>query len=109
MKNSAGILRSRVLLEVKSRTADGGGGASVAWLQIGFVWANIEPLSGFQRLHAEQLESSITHKITIRYRSDVRAEMRLKNGTRLFMVRSVFDHGERHEWMTMMCEEILEA
>lgn len=41
-----GALRDRLTLERPTRTADGGGGASIAWEQLGELWASVQPVHG---------------------------------------------------------------
>jgi SPP1 family predicted phage head-tail adaptor len=101
----AGQLRHRVVIQSKARTDDGGGGGSVTWSDVATVWANIKPLSGMQRLKAEQVESSVTHTITIRYRSGLDDSMRVTYAGRIFMVTSLIDPDERKAWLSLMCEE----
>lgn len=101
-------LRHRVTLQSNARADDGGGGGVAYWIDEGTVWARVAPLSGYQRLAAEQLQATVTHTITIRYRDAVYAGMHVKFGTRIFDVKAVIDGEERHRWLALMCEEIKE-
>lgn len=100
-----GKLRHRVTIQSESTTADGGGGFTLAWTDVTTVWAAVEPLKGAERLRGQQLEAAVTHKITIRHRSDVTTKQRLKFGTRLFNVRAVINPDERDRWLELLCEE----
>lgn len=100
-----GELRHRVTIQQKTRTADGGGGGSVDWSAVATVWAKIEPLSAFQRLKAEQLESCVTHQVSIRYRTDVKTGMRIAYDGRYLAIKTVIDDGERGRWLVLSCEE----
>lgn len=101
-------LRHRVTIQASIRTDDGGGGGTVEWIDEGRIWAHVEPLSGFQRLKAEQLEATLTHSVTIRYRADVLAGMRFNYGGRLLLIHTAIDEDERRRWLVLMCEEIKE-
>ena len=103
-----GELRSRVTLQQESRVADGGGGFSNTWTNLASsptVWARIEPLRGREVLQAMQLQSPVTHRVTLRYRGDVRAGMRLVAGARAFNIRAAINLEERGRWLELLCEE----
>ncbi len=102
----AGRLRHRIILQSPGGgTADGGGGVSVAWTDVATVWAAIEPFKGRERLHAQQIENPLSHKVTIRHRGDVTPKMRLKFGARLLNIRAVIDPAERGRVLELLCEE----
>ncbi len=90
-------LRSNITFETQARVSDGMGGFTTTWSALSdSSWAKITPLSGYERLKAEQQQSNITHKIIIRYRSDLAAEQRIKYGTREFAIKYFlnFDEGK---------------
>ncbi len=105
MTVKAGRLRHRVTLQNAADTADGGGGFTTTWSDVATVWAAIEPLKSRERLFAQQLETPVTHRVTIRYRAGVTAKMRLKFGARVFNIRGVINAGERDRTLELLCEE----
>ncbi len=105
MALKAGALRHRVTLQTVGETPDGGGGFTTAWTDVATVWAAIEPLRGRERLHAQQLENPVTHRVTIRYRAGVTAKMRLKFGPRILNIRAVVNPSERNRTLELLCEE----
>ena len=101
-------LRHRIAIEAESRTDDGGGGSSNPWaapVLVARVWAAIEPLRGTERLRAQQLDDTVTHKILLRYRADIRAEHRVTFRGRVFNIRSIVNLEERNRWLELLCEE----
>lgn len=100
-----GKLRHRVILQAPNETADGAGGWTLTWTDVATVWAAIEPLKGAERLKAQRLEASVTHKVTIRHRDGVTAKQRLKFGTRFFNIRAVINRGERDRFLELLAEE----
>lgn len=97
-------LRDRVTLEQPSRTADGGGGATVTWETVAELWAFVRPISGTERLRADQVAGRITHEVWIRHRPGVTPAMRLRSGTRIFEIAAVLE-GERRNRLKCLCEE----
>ena len=80
-------------------------GYADSWADTATVWARIEPLSGRERLAAQRIEDTVTHRVTIRYRSGVSARQRIAFGVRVFNIRAVLDVDERNEWLELLCEE----
>ena len=105
MARTIGARRHRVVIETRTDTGQTGGGVSSSWATLATVWASVQPLKGMERLHAQQLESPVTHKVTIHYRSDVTTKHRLTWGSRTFNIRSVVDVDERRRATEMICEE----
>lgn len=71
-------------------------------------YAFIDPIKGREFYAASQAQSAVTHKILIRYRKGITADMRIKFGRRIFMLDAPpIDFGERHEELLLMCTEVL--
>jgi SPP1 family predicted phage head-tail adaptor len=98
-------MRHRLELEQPQRTSLSGGGVSVTWVKLADIWASITPLKMREHFTRHQVNSEITHSITIRYRADVRPEMRLVKGTRVFEIISVLNEQERNRWLQLECSE----
>ncbi len=94
-----GDLRHRVQIETAVRTSDGGGGATVAWTLVADVWAAIWPRTSDEALQLDRVAGKATHDIWIRFRSDVKPDMRVKFGTRVFDIRGVIDADDRARWL----------
>lgn len=74
----AGALRHHVSIEASSTVQDNYGTLTTTWTPFAYVYAAIEPLSVKDFIHAQQLTSRLTTRITIRFRRDVmRAGIRL--------------------------------
>jgi len=101
-------LQHVVEIQVESTAGDGGGGQTDPWASpviVATVRARVEPLRGNERLHAMQIEATLTHRVTIRHRPDVTAKMRLKFDNRFLNIRAVIDVQERGRFSHLMCEE----
>jgi SPP1 family predicted phage head-tail adaptor len=100
-----GEMRERVVLQSPTLTSDSRGGASESWSTVATVWAKIEPKSASQVLFSQQLQHRITHKFTIRYRSDVLSTWRITFDSRTFHIQGVRDLMERGRYLEIDCEE----
>jgi len=80
------------------------------WATDATVWGSIEPLSARELVQAQQIQSDITHRVTMRYRSDltVTVEQRiLFDSTRVFEIISVLNRDERNEQLELLCKETM--
>jgi len=104
----AGKLRRRVTLQSVATSSNGvGGKTSAAPTTVATVWASVEPLSGGELLRAQQMQSNLSHRVTIRHRSGVTPRMRVAYQGRRFEIAAVIDPEERHERLVLLCSEVL--
>ena len=112
--NTASRLRHRLTLQQEVQASDGAGGYTRSWEDIAELWGEIIPLtgsgssargSGKETLFAEQMQSEISHRILLRYRSGVTTAMRLQYENRLFNIRMVADINERHNTLELLVQE----
>jgi SPP1 family predicted phage head-tail adaptor len=99
-------LRARVALEAPVDAPDGAGGSTRRYEPVTRLWAAITPLAGAPHFIAQRQEQSITHRARLRWRSDLRIDMRLVLGARRLLIRAVYDEDERRRFLVCHCEEI---
>jgi SPP1 family predicted phage head-tail adaptor len=99
-----GDLDQRVALESPSRAPDGGGGADLTWQTVAEVWASVRPITGDERLRADQVAGRITHVVVIRRRSGVTPAMRFRSDERILEIVAVLDAPPRSR-LRCLCEE----
>ena len=99
-----GSLRKRVEIQSRSRTADGVGGWTSAWLKKKGVYAKIEPVSSREALYGMQNELTISHRITIR-ETDVIGSDRIYFNGRTFNIQGIRNIEERNRYMILDCLE----
>lgn len=100
-----GKMRQRITLQKPQEVTDQGGGRSITWNDKETVWAEVKPLRGQERIHSMGLANPVTHKITIRYRSDVSADWRVLYDSRYFNIHFVLDPDERKHFKVLSVEE----
>ena len=101
-----GALRTRLVLEAPQDLADDIGGTTRSFVPVTSVWAAIEPLSAARVWQAQQAEQEISHRITLIYRADFTADMRLRLGARIFEIRSAYDLDETRRFSSLDCWEV---
>jgi SPP1 family predicted phage head-tail adaptor len=100
-----GALRHRVVIERPERSSDEAGTATIAWLPLASLFARIEPVAGREIATADGVAGRITHKVMLRYRTDILPEMRIVAGTRILEIKAAFDADGRARWLQCLCEE----
>ena len=100
-----GALRHRVTIETPVDTQDDIGGFSRAYAPLTQVWARIEAVSADQDFSEARLEQKTRHVVTIRWRADVRAQMRFDHRGRKLVIQTVRD-ADRWRCLPCLCEEI---
>ena len=73
----AGKLDRQIVLKSYAETKDDFGGISETYADVATVWADVIDLRGNQFFAAQQVNSNITTKFRIRYRSDIDAKWRI--------------------------------
>lgn len=104
-----GKLRHRVTIVALQQVQDPDTGIiTEGWADLADVWAAVEPLSGREYLSSQAQQAEITTRITMCWRADVDARMRVRHetqaGTQLYEIHAVLpDPDSGVEWMTLMC------
>ena len=102
----AGRLRNTVEVQQRTSVRDASGGESVTWLTLTTISAGIVPLSGRERLLADQVQGDVSHRITIRnYADGLTPKYRFKFGSRIFNISSIINVNERNRKMECLCNE----
>lgn len=110
MKMLAPRLRHRVDIQDFTSVQDSETGAVTdAWVSLLSsedqpIPAEIYPLSGREFVAAQAVQAGVTTKITIRYRSDVAARMRVVHGSDVYNIKAVLPDPTLRRHLTLMCE-----
>ena len=84
-----GRLDQRLTLEERTLSRSASGEATAVWTEVDTVWARIERLRAREFTGAGSTDSDITHRVTIRYRSDVTRIHRLLDQGIIHDIRSM--------------------
>lgn len=107
MTLEAGSLRHRVTIKRQVIGQNSENGArTTAWETVATVWAAIAPMSAREFVAANALQSKVTTRIVIRYRSGLKASMRVQHGAKVYNIEGVLaDKESGIEYLTLACSE----
>ena len=100
-----GALRHQIIVQREINTPDAAGGNSLAWQNVSTIRAYIKPVSGSERLHSQRLEARTSHRIFIRYRTDIRTDDRIVYQNRPMQIRALINLEEMNRWIEIHAEE----
>ncbi len=106
-----GRLRHQVVLQRRSGTTSSMNEPLDTWIDLARVAAGIEPLSGREFIAAQQVQSDLSHRITMRYFAGLTPRDRVSwtdpasGAIRTFDIRAIVDRDERHRVSELMCTE----
>ena len=100
-----GQMTARLELETPLPVPDGQGGAAITWAATASLWARIEPVSFVVTEAASAESGTISHRIWVRFRSDIAAGQRFRKGGRVFAVKLARDPDETGRYLVCQCEE----
>lgn len=97
----AGMFRKSIRFQTRDVTVDSYGQQVTTWTDAFSTRASIEPLSARELFAAQAVQSEVSHRITVRYRSQLAnptavAAMRVLYGTRVFNIVGALNINERH-------------
>jgi len=102
-----GPLRHRVAINNPAASQDEYGDDSArTYTTAATVWASVEPISGREMLSAQQQHAETSHRIRMRFTTNVTQESRLVWESRTFEVVSLIDNKETKQMIELLCKEI---
>jgi SPP1 family predicted phage head-tail adaptor len=99
-----GKLRERVTVQIASGTTNALGETVMTWSDSSAVWASVEGVSAREALIAGQQETSVTHKVRMRYLPGLTSQHRFSWRSRTLEIVSLLEHGNRSEHEAI-CQE----
>ena len=103
-------LNRRLTLEAPQRVSDGAGGFEEVWVALGVIWAEITARAGRESQAAGVAVSMVPYRIVVRgapvgHPERPIARQRLRDGNRIFHIRSVAEHDPIGRYLVCMAEE----
>jgi SPP1 family predicted phage head-tail adaptor len=101
-----GELRERVTVQVASGTTNALGETVLAWSDSSAVWASVEGVSAREALLAGQQETTISHRVRLRYLPGLNQQMRFSWRGRTLDIISLLEHSNRSEHEAVCQEQV---
>lgn len=99
-----GELSQRVTFKRKAQTTDEYGTVSEALTDVATVWAHVRPMSGRERVQAQQVEANANYLVVVRNRDDLtEADVIVWRGQNL-NIRFIKDRGPRAMYLEIEAE-----
>lgn len=102
-------LRHRVKLHRKISSRSPTGAVKVAqWEHVLTLWAEFTPMSVKDVINAQAVQTNITARAKIRYRTDVDSAMRLEHAGRMYEIvgEPLADNASGREYLTLVLKNI---
>lgn len=101
-----GDLRERVTVQVASGTTNALGETVLTWSDSSSVWASVEGLSSREALTTGQQDTSMTHRVRLRYLPGLTGQMRFAWHGRTLEIVSLLEHDNRSEHEAICTESV---
>ncbi len=102
----AGKLRHRIQIYSPVETRDANGGFVRSWNLDEIVWGSVEALSGKELIEGAQVNSQVTHKVTIRYRAGMTTTMRLISRDIILNIENVINPMNTTKELVIQCKQV---
>ena len=99
----AGRLHSRVTIQQRTDAQNDIGELVPTWTALAAVWADVVHNSGLETIKADASASIVRASIRVRFRTDVKADMRVVKGADVYEVKAVLPDQGR-EYCDLVCE-----
>ena len=99
-----GKMRERVTIEKPVRTENKMGESVLTWVAVRRTWASVEGVSSKEVLANSRQEFDISHRVRLRYQSDLTNNHRLDWNGRKLEIISLLEHGH-HTQHEAICRE----
>src|SRR5690606_41854082 len=94
-----GSMRPALARQAVRACPAGLGGFSETGVEGATVSARVEPLTAADRFGADEALRTVTHRVTLRHRGNVRAGMRFTRRDRIFEIATVHDPDETGRYL----------
>ena len=80
------------------------------WQDYKTIWGSVKPYKSSEYNFMGKLKPEVSHRIYVRFRNDITADMRIKYHGRIVTIEgSPLDIDERHELLEIQCREVFEG
>lgn len=110
MSGENACLRVLLALDAPVVATDGGGGRIAGWRRVGALWAELRPVSAWERELGAARLGAVSHRVTVRAaprgaEGRPAAGQRFTDGARSLLIRAVTEADLRGQRLTCWVEE----
>ena len=106
---NAGELRQWLTFQRRAGSAASGGLDALTdnWVDVFSCRGKVTAAGSREFWEAQAAHAELTHRVKIRYRPGVTADMRILYGSRVLeVIAPPIDEDERHQWIILKCREV---
>jgi len=101
-----GSLNKQIIIQYPTKSVDVMGTPTDAWNDGDTIYAAIWPFSAAEQIQSMASTLLVSHRIRIRYRSDIKANWRLKYRNSYFNIISIIDKDMKHKMLEILTQEV---
>lgn len=102
----SGKLNARIAIQQR-QTGTGPIGQPInTWVDIATVWASVRHNSGLETIKADASVSTVKASIRIRWRTDIKADMRVMHGETTYDIKAVLPDMTSRQHVDLVCEVV---
>ncbi|MFD2704081.1 phage head closure protein [Salibacterium lacus] len=103
----AGKFKHRISILKEDRVRKPGGEYETDWVEHLKSRARVVPLSGSERYEAQQVQSTMSHRVEMRYRPGIKPQMRVEYDGRILKIEAVLNLEEADRELHLMTSEVV--
>ena len=100
-----GDLNRKITIQYPTKASDLMGGFVDTWTDGDSIFASIWPITASEQIQSASPTMIVSHRIRMRYRSDIKANWRLKYHNTYFNIVSILDHNMSHRMLELLVKE----
>ena len=106
-----GKLDLKISIESKTPSKDVYGSETNVWAEItsGSVWADVQNLAGNEKYEASRITEKADRRFVIRWRSDLKNDMRISFDSEYYGIYSIREIGSRQDGLEIMGKLLQES
>lgn len=104
--NNAARLNKRVAFYNPPGMTGEDGWPSTEWAFYKKLWAEIKTQKGYKVFNSDATQWKGKRVVGIRYRNDIREEMRVEIAGKLYEIESLVNDDELNQWLTIIVTEV---
>lgn len=101
-----GGMRYKVQLQRKTVLQGRGGAKEERWQTIATFYADVNDIRGKEFFESGKVQSEVTTRLWIRYRTDVVPTMRIRSTERTYDILAVLHPNGKRQMLELMCKEV---